>query len=130
MLFRSILDSDDYRLQNKPHWVSRLEDLAVSARRFELKDNYTTCKMFEAMYTSAESCGLPSAAQRYVSAVTYASALKADALFEDKNARRNALANTLEQLATTWVAYMLWPCEFRASSSSSQSLTLAFLVKL
>ena len=122
-----ILDSNDYTLQNKPSWVSRLDDLAVSARSFEPKDNYTTRKMFEAMYTSAESCGLPSTGQRYVSAAVYASALKADTLFEDENARRNALANDLEQLATTWVAYMLWPCQFRASSSGLQSLTPVLL---
>ena len=122
-----ILDDDDYKLHNKPEWVSRVESLAIP-KKVKLKDNYTTFKMFKAMYNSAESCGLPPSAQRYVSAAIYASAIKAQAVSGDENTRRDNLANALERLATTWVAYMLWPCMFMLSSGR-QLLTLRSLVQ-
>ena len=84
--------------------------------------------MFKAMYDSAVRCGLPPSAQRYVSAAIYASTIKVRALTEDKQARRDELANALERLATTWVAYMLWPCRF-TFPSGPHLLILGFLVQ-
>ena len=124
-----VLEDPGYELQNKPEWVVRLEGLAGSTQVC-LKEGYTTSKMLKAMYDSAESCGLPPSAQRYVSAAIYASAVRARASSETEPDVRGALANALEQLATTWVAYLLWPCRLICtlqSTAAHSRLSLAVI---
>ena len=73
--------------------------------------------MLKAMFTVTDEFDLH-AGKRYVSATicACASGVVAAGEIDDDSVRDEAavvdhLARALEGLATTWVAYMLWPCE-------------------
>ena len=67
--------------------------------------------MFDAMFTVADELKLH-AGRRYVSATICACASEvAGGSSGDSAAAADELARALEGVATTWVAYMLWPCE-------------------
>ncbi|KAH9846648.1 hypothetical protein C2E23DRAFT_890637 [Lenzites betulinus] len=114
----SILKRPEFRSHNVPAWVSRLKNHPDVSFFGE----YTTEKVFRAMWTAADALKLH-AGKRYVSAaacVCASGAVKADEAAGGSESSRDAavderVARALEGLATTWVAYLLWP--FRSMPS-------------
>ena len=79
---------------------------------------YTSKKMLNAMFEAADELNLH-AGKRYVSATICACAsgivaagdIDKPGSVRDEATAVDHLARALEGLATTWAAYMLWPCE-------------------
>ena len=98
--------------QNKPAWAARLEKPGDATA--EPAGGYTTAGMVDAMYAAVETCRMPAAAARYVSAAVCVCAEGAHGDGDEdeggEEVRRGRIAEALERLATAWVGYMLWPC--------------------
>ena len=114
-----VLLDDRFGIYNKPAWISRAR--TGRGRNRPDDDGYSTSRMLNAMLAAADDLQL-SAGRRYVSAAVCACALEAvgandsmdGSLGDHTEAERlGRLAQMLEGLANTWVAFLLWPCESR-----------------
>ena len=99
----AVFDDPAYQDDNVPQWVRRLP----SRSRIT---SFSVGKMFMAMSQTARRLGLPGA--RYVNAAVRACAVFASQEADPRD-RCKRLAMGLSNLATSWVAYLLWPCEPR-----------------
>ncbi len=115
--YLTILDQPVYSDYNIPIWVRRHAQCGP--------DGFTIKKLFEAMYKAATEVGL-SDGLRYAYAATCtcpALARQDENLTQER--REERLAQELSRLATLWLAYMLWPCEWSAYNITSQSLIIS-----
>ena len=110
----------------EPAWVSRAEQVFQTRSREERNGGYTTEKMLNAMLTAADELGLRTG-RRYVSAAICACAVEASKPSDlvggspsEAAVVADRLARALEELATFWVAYMLWPCESHCLFSTTR----------
>ena len=98
----AVLDDPAYQNDNVPQWVRRLRCREV--RSFSVR------RMFTAMSQTARRLGLPGT--RYVNASVHACAVFASQEADSRDQPKR-LAAELSKVANTWVAYMLWPCEWK-----------------
>ena len=95
-----VLRDPHVAVHTRPAWISRAK-----------RTSYTIERMFTAMFAVADELKLH-AGRRYVSATICACASEAaGGPSRDEAAAADELPRALEGVATTWVAYMLWPCE-------------------
>ena len=106
----TVLKKPEYSHLNIPHWVLRVEKV-THAKSAE----FTIERFFSALYETANILELQ-AGRRFVSATIYACAVDVqsnEALTSaiDKDGTEAQLAVELSKLASSWIAYLLWPCK-------------------
>ncbi|PIL30770.1 hypothetical protein GSI_06938 [Ganoderma sinense ZZ0214-1] len=88
---------------DQPAWVRRIQPF------YGFSITYSSSKLFDALYQTADELGLASG-KRYVSAAVCLCARRTEteaaASLEDASKRK---AEALSQLASEWIAFMLWP---------------------
>ncbi len=107
--YLQVLAHPSFRDINRPAWVRRIQRFSL------LWITYTSSKLFDALYETADALTLV-AGKRYVSAAVCACASCAESEaashWQDKP---RCVAEALSQLATAWIGYMLWPCKLACS---------------
>lgn len=94
--------------QRSPPWAEHVHKISPSWTMF------TTPELFDAMYQIADELDLVSG-KRYVSAAICVCAERGVSEAGDSRAdseQATRLAEALHRLSSTWVAFVLWPCEF------------------
>ena len=114
-----VFDDPRYSHLDAPHWVTRVwPKTALGGARFTVRN------VVKAMYDTAADLGLdrlgPGGGQ-YVAAAICACAADANSGVESESAGSSSvenaevLAKSLQRLASTWAAFLLWPCMFSHS---------------
>ena len=98
-----------------PPWVRRIR-LFRPAR--EPDSDYTSSRLFDTMYQTSDELRLRGG-KRYVSAAICVCAHRVEDMKVPPEEKPRRLAEGLSRLASSWVAFMLWPCESRSSSTVS-----------
>ncbi|KAI0731170.1 hypothetical protein C8Q76DRAFT_793256 [Earliella scabrosa] len=96
-----------------PEWVPRVSEHHWQAASVVLK-KFTVRNLVNAMFACADEPGLDGG-KRYVAAAVCACAIEADKLDADGEDKEEALAWSLQALASTWASYLLWPFFARRS---------------
>lgn len=104
---------------NKPHWVRRIEEYD----RWQRTEPFTIKSLYIAMLDVADDLHLPNG-KRYVSAAICSCEDESRMVdrSEDEDSQLFKVAETLSQVASIWVAYLLWPCELLCMYSLSLHL--------
>ena len=102
----AIYQIERYAGLDVPEWVPRVSEPHWQA----VVEKFTVRNLVNAMFASADELGLEGG-KRYVAAAVCACAIEADKLDSDGELdKEEALAWSLQALASTWASYLLWPC--------------------
>ena len=105
-----VFEMERYAGLDTPNWVRRaISDHAARMPVPRVYKTLTVRKLVSAMYTTAEDLGLEKG-KRYVAAAVCACAIYANTMDAGDESKNEALAVALQTLASTWAAYLLWPC--------------------
>ena len=112
----NVFDDPRYSHLDAPHWVARVwPKTALRSTRFTVRN------VVKAMYDTAADLGLDRLGPgggRYVAAAICACAADANSGVESESAGSSSVENaevlamSLQRLASTWAAFLLWPCMF------------------
>lgn len=93
---------------NKPHWVRRIEEYD----RWQRTEPFTIKSLYIAMLDVADDLHLPNG-KRYVSAAIYSCEEQSRGVCcsDNEDSQMLQIAGNLYQIASIWVAYLLWPRE-------------------
>lgn len=111
--YLQILEHPSLRDINRPAWVHRIQWFSF------LSITYTSNKFFDALYETADTLMLV-AGKRYVSATICASGSRAESVAASLEVPSRCVAEALSQLASAWIAYMLWPFFVDGMKSASE----------
>ena len=98
-----------------PPWVRRIR-IFRPAR--EPDSDYTSSRLFNTMYQTSDQLRLRDG-KRYVSAAICVCANRVEDMKGPPEEEPKRLAEELSHLASSWVAFMLWPCESKSSRTTS-----------
>ncbi|KAI0779263.1 hypothetical protein C8Q74DRAFT_1446868 [Fomes fomentarius] len=96
-----VFQIEKYARFDTPDWAQRWNTI-----KWTVYPDFTVRGLIKTMYMTAEDLGLDKGKQ-YVAAAVCACAIEV-AYAEDED-KKEALAKALQRLASTWVAYLLWP---------------------
>lgn len=115
-----IFDDDRFAELNVPHWVTR----GNACTEHPYPKAFTVQRFFAAIFTVTEDLGLHSG-KEYAAAQVCACEPKS--MPGQTREEWDALvAKNLSDLASTWVAYMFWPCAIIITSLSLALLMFVF----
>lgn len=97
-----IFDNELYASLDIPEWVSRVSSHTALQPIYR---GFTVRKLVDTMYRTAEDLGLEDG-KKYVMAAVCSCAVEA----RDAEDRKLDLAERIQRLASTWAAFLLWPC--------------------
>ena len=98
-----------------PPWVRRIRIFRPAQ---EPGSDYTSRRLLDAMYQTSDELHLLGG-KRYVSAAICVCANRVEDMKVPPEEKPRRLAEELSRLASSWVAFMLWPCESRSSRTIS-----------